>query len=74
MNNVVYTRYAESSRVNWVTHFATHVDPRRGKQWLELMQPKTVGLILKSLTTEFKFVRLYHIIFILSNHFTNTTV
>ncbi len=56
VNNVVYARYAESSRVKWVDHFALHVDPARGEQWRELMQPRTVGLIMKSLTTEFKFV------------------
>ncbi|CAK7205680.1 hypothetical protein SEUCBS139899_008459 [Sporothrix eucalyptigena] len=59
INNVVYARYAESSRVNWVNHFALHVDPARSEQWRGLMQAQTVGLIMKSLTTEFKFPMTY---------------
>ncbi|KIH91999.1 hypothetical protein SPBR_02950 [Sporothrix brasiliensis 5110] len=55
VNNVVYARYAESSRVNWVNHIALHVDAAHSDQWQGLMQAQTVGLIMKSLTTEFKF-------------------
>ncbi|OAA56528.1 hypothetical protein SPI_07535 [Niveomyces insectorum RCEF 264] len=59
VNNVVYARYAESSRVNWVTNFAVRVDPRHGRQWAELMSPRSVGLIMKSLRTDFKFPMTY---------------
>ncbi|CAK7269775.1 hypothetical protein SEPCBS119000_003742 [Sporothrix epigloea] len=59
VNNVVYARYAESSRVNWINHFALHVDPARSEQWLGLMQAETIGLIMKSLTIEFKFPMTY---------------
>ncbi|CAK7218775.1 hypothetical protein SCUCBS95973_003598 [Sporothrix curviconia] len=41
VNNVVYARYAESSRVNWVNHFALHIDPARSEQWRGLMQAET---------------------------------
>ncbi|CAK7265567.1 hypothetical protein SEPCBS57363_001647 [Sporothrix epigloea] len=59
VNNVVYARYAESSRVNWINHFALHVDPARSKQWRGLMQADTVGLIMKSFTVDFKFPMTY---------------
>ncbi|KAL1898277.1 hypothetical protein Sste5346_003685 [Sporothrix stenoceras] len=59
VNNVVYARYAESSRVNWVNQIALHVDPARSDQWQGLMQAQTIGLIMKSLTTEFKFPMTY---------------
>lgn len=58
VNNVNYFRYAESSRVNWITNFAVHVDPAHRTEWAELMTPKSVGLIMRSLKCDFKFVRL----------------
>jgi hypothetical protein len=57
VNNVNYFRYAESARVNWVTNFAVHVDPENREQWLELMTPKSTGLIMRSIKADFKFVR-----------------
>lgn len=56
VNNVNYYRYAESARVNWITNFAVHVDPKHRQQWAELMTPKSTGLIMKSLKCDFKFV------------------
>lgn len=56
VNNVNYFRYAESARVNWITNFAVHADPAHRKQWSELMTPKSVGLIMRTLKCEFKFV------------------
>lgn len=56
VNNVNYYRFAESARVNWITNFAVHVDPKHRKQWEELMTPKSVGLIMRSLKADFKFV------------------
>jgi hypothetical protein len=53
---VVYFRYAESSRVNWVTSFAVHGDPAHGKEWREAMTPRSIGLIMKSLKGDFKLV------------------
>jgi hypothetical protein len=53
---VVYFRYAESSRVNWVTNFAMHADPAHRKDWSEIMTPKSIGLIIKSLKGNFKLV------------------
>jgi hypothetical protein len=55
VNNVTYVRYAESARVNWALNFAK-CDPEHKAQWMELMTPKSVGLILRSITTDYKFV------------------
>ncbi|KAH8727257.1 thioesterase-like superfamily-domain-containing protein [Phaeosphaeriaceae sp. PMI808] len=54
VNNVMYNRYAESARVNWTRNFAAS-DPEHETQWMELMTPKGVGLILRSITTDYKF-------------------
>ena len=55
VNNVMYNRYAESARVNWTLKFASQ-DPANKKEWLELMSPKSIGLILRSIKTDYKFV------------------
>lgn len=43
--------------MNWITHFAVHVDPAHHRQWRELMAPVSTGLIMRSLKADFKFVR-----------------
>ncbi|KAL1835531.1 hypothetical protein VTJ49DRAFT_6535 [Mycothermus thermophilus] len=58
VNNVNYFRYAESARVNWVTNFAVH-DPENREQWLELMTPKSTGLIMRGIKADFKFPLVY---------------
>ncbi|TIA31581.1 hypothetical protein D6C78_08819 [Aureobasidium pullulans] len=55
VNNVMYNRYAESARVNWTRNFAVDIDPKHRKEWTELMTPKSLGLILRSITTNYKF-------------------
>ncbi|RAR13261.1 Thioesterase/thiol ester dehydrase-isomerase [Stemphylium lycopersici] len=50
----MYNRYAESARVNWTLNFAAS-DPKHKAEWLELMTPKSVGLILRSIKTDYKF-------------------
>lgn len=55
VNNVMYNRYAESARVNWTRNFAVDIDPQHRKEWTELMTPKSLGLILRSITTNYKF-------------------
>lgn len=55
VNNVMYNRYAESARVNWTRNFAVDIDPKHRKEWIELMTPKSLGLILRSITTNYKF-------------------
>ena len=57
VNNVMYNRYAESARVNWTLKFAAQ-DPAHKKEWMELMSPNSIGLILRSIKTDYKFVSL----------------
>lgn len=56
VNNVTYNRYAESARVNWAQKYATHIDPAHKKEWSELCTPRGIGLILRSIKTDYKFV------------------
>ncbi|CAI6339005.1 unnamed protein product [Periconia digitata] len=58
VNNVVYNRYAESARVNWLLSFAAS-DKAHRNEWLELMTPKSKGLILRSIKTDYKFPMVY---------------
>ncbi|THZ67801.1 hypothetical protein D6C85_07707 [Aureobasidium pullulans] len=44
-----------SARVNWTRNFAVDIDPKHRKEWTELMTPKSLGLILRSITTNYKF-------------------
>lgn len=56
VNNVMYNRYAESARVNWTRTFG-ELEPAHKNEWRELMTPKSIGLILRSIRTDYKFVR-----------------
>ncbi|KAJ4332470.1 hypothetical protein N0V95_009654 [Ascochyta clinopodiicola] len=58
VNNVMYNRYAESARVNWTLNFAAQ-DPAHKKEWLELVSPKSIGLILRSIKTDYKITVLH---------------
>lgn len=53
---MVYNRFAESSRVNWTLEFAENAKRGSKEEWLELMSPRSIGLILKSIRTDYKFV------------------
>ena len=55
VNNVQYVRFAESGRCNWIRNLGTYVDPSHRKQWFESLSSKGTGLILKSITVDFKF-------------------
>ncbi|KAF1817647.1 hypothetical protein P152DRAFT_454219 [Eremomyces bilateralis CBS 781.70] len=59
VNNVMYTRYAESARIEWAQKIATFVDPAHGDEWRELWTPRSVGLILRSIKTDYKFPMTY---------------
>ncbi|TWU78492.1 hypothetical protein ED733_008965 [Metarhizium rileyi] len=54
VNNIMYNRYAESGRVNWITSFAAHAPPEQRQQWLDMMSPRSIGFILKSIKTDYK--------------------
>ncbi|KAK5716656.1 hypothetical protein LTR15_009548 [Elasticomyces elasticus] len=55
VNNVMYNRYAESGRVQWTQKLGMHIDPANRNAWRTVMSPSEAGLILKSITTHFKF-------------------
>jgi acyl-CoA thioesterase FadM len=57
VNNVTYIRYAETARVNWAYNFAMHIDPEHKREWSEMCTPRGDGMILKSIKTDYKFVR-----------------
>jgi acyl-CoA thioesterase FadM len=55
VNNVMYVRYAESGRCNWARNYGNHFDPAHKTQWENLLTNRGIGLILKSITVDFKF-------------------
>ena len=55
VNNVMYVRYAESGRTNWTRNLGKYFDPAHKAQWDEMLTNKATGLILKSITVDFKF-------------------
>ena len=55
VNNVMYVRFAESGRCNWIRNYSRHIDPMHRRQWEELLTSRSIGLILKSITVDFKF-------------------
>ncbi|TEA20585.1 hypothetical protein C8034_v008560 [Colletotrichum sidae] len=58
VNNVVYNKYAESARFNWLRNF-TKIDPSNAQEWADLMSPKSIGLIMRSIKTDYKFPMAY---------------
>lgn len=52
----MYNRYAESARVNFFRNHGRDATEDRGQLWDDLLTPRGLGLILKSIKTEFKFV------------------
>ncbi|GKT71957.1 4-hydroxybenzoyl-thioesterase [Colletotrichum tofieldiae] len=59
VNNVVYNKYAESARFNWLRNFATAIDPANKDAWDAFMTPRDVGLIMRSIKTDYKFPMAY---------------
>lgn len=55
VNNVAYSRWAESARINWTRCVAIHVDPDNRTQWETLWTSCGLGLILRGLNMEYKF-------------------
>lgn len=55
MNNVIYNRYAETARILWAYNIATLMDPTHKEQWSEMWTPKSTGMILRRMETDFKF-------------------
>ncbi|OHW94812.1 4-hydroxybenzoyl-thioesterase [Colletotrichum incanum] len=59
VNNVVYNKYAESARFNWLRNFATTIDPAHKDDWNAFMTPRDIGLIMRSIKTDYKFPMAY---------------
>ncbi|GAM82360.1 hypothetical protein ANO11243_003390 [Dothideomycetidae sp. 11243] len=57
VNNVVYNKWAESGRALWARRYATHLDRPNATAWKDVFTPRGQGLILRSIHTDFKFVR-----------------
>lgn len=55
VNNVMYVRFAESGRCNWARNIGQYWDPRHRTAWEDLLTNRGIGLILKSITVDFKF-------------------
>lgn len=55
----MYNRLAESGRVNWVGYHSRGASPKEKQSWDELITPFSIGLILGSIQTIFKFVSFY---------------
>jgi hypothetical protein len=54
----MYNRYAESGRVAWAQKYAYKIDPAHNDAWKNIATPGgEIGMILRKITTEFKFVR-----------------
>jgi len=56
VNNVTYVRYAESARVNWTRNIGNYIDQAHKKEWLGLVSSVGIGLILRSIKVDYKFV------------------
>ncbi|PHH83094.1 hypothetical protein CDD82_3629 [Ophiocordyceps australis] len=54
INNCIYNKYAETARVNWFMKLATAAPDKDQAQWLDLVTPKSIGLIMKSITAHYK--------------------
>ena len=57
VNNVMYNKYVETARVRFVKHHADDAaTEEQRRQWDDLPTPRSLGLILRRITTEFKLV------------------
>lgn len=56
VNNVTYVRYAESARVNWTRNIGMHIDAANREKWFNLLNSRGIGLILRSIKVDYKFV------------------
>jgi hypothetical protein len=54
----MYNKYAETGRVKFIHNQSEDATEEEKPQWIDLPTPRGLGLILKSIKTEYKFVRL----------------
>lgn len=55
VNNVQYVRFAESGRCNWTRQIGEYFDAPNRQLWASMLTNKSYGLILKSITVDYKF-------------------
>ncbi|CEI41763.1 unnamed protein product [Fusarium venenatum] len=55
VNNIMYNKYAETGRVKFIHNQSEDATEEEKSQWLDLPTPRGLGLILRSITTEYKF-------------------
>lgn len=58
VNNVMYNKYAEASRINWIRGLSEYRKDNTAEEvqeYLQLMTPQSTGLVLRSIKTWFKF-------------------
>ncbi|EGU74099.1 hypothetical protein FOXB_15378 [Fusarium oxysporum f. sp. conglutinans Fo5176] len=55
VNNVMYNRYVETGRVHFIRQHSEDAAEHEKAQWDDLPTPRSLGLILRSITTEYKF-------------------
>ncbi|SCN99938.1 uncharacterized protein FFB20_11030 [Fusarium fujikuroi] len=51
----MYNRYVETGRVHFIRQHSLDAAQHHKAQWDDLVTPRSLGLILKSITTEYKF-------------------
>ncbi|EEU38157.1 uncharacterized protein NECHADRAFT_7598, partial [Fusarium vanettenii 77-13-4] len=62
VNSVVYNKYAEASRINWIRALEDYRkdNTKEEKQmYLDFLTPQSTGLVLRSIKTHFKFPLTY---------------
>jgi hypothetical protein len=52
----MYNRYVETGRVHFIRQHSEDAAEHEKSQWDDLPTPRSLGLILRSITTEYKFV------------------
>ncbi|RMZ87038.1 hypothetical protein DV736_g5741, partial [Chaetothyriales sp. CBS 134916] len=55
VNNVQYVRWCETGRTNWTRQYGKYIDTAHRQQWNDLLTSRGIGLILKSITVDYKF-------------------
>ncbi|OGM44767.1 hypothetical protein ABOM_007384 [Aspergillus bombycis] len=60
VNNIMYNRYVETARVQFIRNHGQNATAEEKRQWDDLPTPRSLGLILQRITTEFKFVQCTH--------------
>ncbi|KAF5024160.1 hypothetical protein F66182_3795 [Fusarium sp. NRRL 66182] len=58
INNVMYNKYVETGRVHFIRQHSKDATAEERTQWEDLPTPRGLGLILKSIKTEFKLLEL----------------